>query len=275
VINFLVLVACVYAALIGALYAFQRQLLYHPGGQLPTPRAAGVSEMEAVTLRTEDGLDLVSWYAAARGDRPTVVYFHGNAGNIGDRASKARRFLDAGFGLLLVSYRGYGGNPGRPTEQGLYADGRAALDFLLAGGTAAGRVVLFGESLGSGVAVHLAAEQGRRQPVAAVVLETPYSSIVEVAGAHYPFAPVRILAKDRFEAATKIAGVGAPVLMFHAEDDRTIPIRFARRLFAAARQPKEAEWFAEGGHEGLFDAGADRVVLDFIRRHAGSASTKS
>ena len=171
-------VAVAYLALIALLFLFQRNLLYHPSATVPTPAESGVGEMRVVGLRTEDGLTLQAWYAAPRtAGGPVVVYFCGNAGHIGYRAFKVRRLLDAGFGTLLVGYRGYGGNPGRPTEVGFYADGRAALQFLAGEGVAPGRIVLYGESLGSGVAVQLAAAR----KVAAVILDAPYTSMIEMA----------------------------------------------------------------------------------------------
>ncbi len=260
-------VAIAYLALAALLFLFQRSLLYHPSATVPTPAESGVGEMRVVGLRTEDGLTLQAWYAPPRtAGGPVVVYFCGNAGHIGYRAFKVRRLLDAGFGALLVGYRGYGGNPGRPTEAGLYADGRAALRFLDGEGVTPGRIVLYGESLGSGVAVRMAQEQAGGGPVAGVVLETPYTSIADVAAWHYPLLLARWLVRDRFDALAAIGAISAPLLVFHAHDDSIIPIALARRLFDAAAQPKEARWFDSGGHGGLFEAGAGDLVTDFIRR---------
>lgn len=260
-----------YLVLVGALFLFQRSLLYHPGGPPPSPAASGVGEMRVVSLETEDGLQLAAWYASAPEGAPLVIYFCGNAGNIGGRAFKARRLLDSGFGVLLVSYRGYGGNPGQPTQDGLYADARAALRFAAGQGVTSRRIVLYGESLGTGVAVHAAAEQATTAPVAAVVLETPYTSIAEVATHHYPYLLAHWLVRDRFDAVSEIASIRAPLLVFHAENDRVIPIAISRRLFAAATAPKEARWFAAGGHGGLFDAGAGDTIVAFIRRIVGES----
>lgn len=266
-------VVVVYLALIALLFAFQRSLLYHPAASVPTPADSGV-DMRVVDLHTEDGLTLQAWYAPpGTAEGPVVVYFCGNAGHIGYRAFKVRRLLDAGFGTLLVGYRGYGGNPGRPTEAGLYADGRAALRFLAGEGVAPRRTVLYGESLGSGIAVRIAQEQAGIAAVAAVVLETPYTSIADVAAWHYPLVPARWLVRDRFDALAAIGSISAPLLVFHAEDDGIIPIRLARRLFDAAAQPKEARWFSTGGHGGLFETGAGDVVIDFIRRVTAAGQT--
>lgn len=265
--NVIALVASFYLVFVGALFFFQRNLLYYPDDSVPSPVASGVPEMSPVTAETGDGLALRSWYRAAEEGRPTVVFFHGNAGNIGSRGFKVRSYLDAGFGVLLVGYRGYGGNPGSPTEQGLYADGRAALEFLDGEGVAARLWVLYGESLGSGVAVRMAAERASTDPVGALVLEAPFSSIVDVASHHYPYVPVGWLIKDRFDSAAVIADVRAPVLIVHGREDRTIPMKFGARLFEAAVEPKESHWLEGADHNNLHDFGIGRLTIEFIERH--------
>jgi hypothetical protein len=250
-----------YAGLVGAMYGFQRQLLYFPSsGPLDAARA-GVPEMRTVTLQTDDGLALQSWYAAAQGKAATVVYFHGNGGHIGHRGPKVRPYLDAGFGVLQLSYRGYGSNPGRPTEEGLYADGRAALAFLAGEGVPRNRTVFYGESLGSGVAVELA--QGT--PIAALVLESPFTSVPDVARHHYPFVPAGLLVRDRFDSASKIARTRAPLLVLHGEKDRVVPIRYGRALFAAANEPKEFHAFPEADHNDLHEFGLSREAIGFLQ----------
>ena len=275
--NILIGVACGYGVLVGAMYLFQRSLMYHPGGAAGTPAEAGVPEMSPVDIETADGLTLTSWFRAAESGHPTIVFFQGNAGSISHRAFKARGFLDAGYGLLLMGYRGYGGNPGSPSEEGLYADGRAALAFLADRGVAPGELILYGESLGSGVAVHLAAEMAADEPAGGLVLESPFSSIVDVAASHYPFVPARWLVKDRFDSAAKIARVRAPVFIFHSRNDRVVPVRFGERLFEAAVEPKHSLWVDDGGHNGLYEVGAGTAVLGFIegtRRKAGNEATR-
>jgi fermentation-respiration switch protein FrsA (DUF1100 family) len=252
--------------MVGGMYLIQRRLMYFPSPDpdVREPAAYGVPEMKVVWLSTADGLRLLAWYRPPPGAQaPVLVYFHGNAGHIGYRAPKVRPYLDAGYGVLLLSYRGYSGNPGWPSEEGLYADGRAALGFLSDEGVAPGRLVLYGESLGAGVAVELA----RRTPVPAVVLEAPFSSVADVAAYHFPFIPVRPLVRDRFENAAKIASTGAAILVLHGEQDRVVPIRSAQKLLAVAREPKEARFFSEAGHDDLYDFGAAEAVTDFVARH--------
>jgi hypothetical protein len=260
-----------YLAITGVLYASQRSLLYMPDRSLPSPTVSRVPEMIEVTLEPEDRLALRAWYAPARAGQPTIIYFHGNGGHVGYRGSRVRPYLDRGMGVLLVGYRGYGGNPGRPTEAGLYQDARAALAFVSRSGIAPEWTILYGESLGSAVAVRIAGEQAKTgQPVAAVVLEAPLSSVTDVAAHHYPWAPVRWLLKDRFEAVMVIGGIMAPVLMVHGDADTVVPIRFAQALYAAAKEPKEAVWVPGGGHEDLDGFGLAQTVLQFIDEHVGA-----
>ncbi|MEE8279172.1 MAG: alpha/beta hydrolase, partial [Alphaproteobacteria bacterium] len=230
----------IYGALVGGLFLVQRQLMYFPDTRTPEPARAGVPEMREVALTTEDGLRLMAWYRPAQTpDGPVIVFFHGNAGNIGNRGAKIRPFIVAGFGVMLLSYRGYGGNPGSPTEEGLNRDGRAALEFLSNNGVPSRRAVLYGESLGSGVAVEMATER----PVGGVVLEAPFTSVADVAASQFFFVPARYLVRDRFDSLSKIDAIGAPLLILHGERDRTIPVRYGRRLFAAARQPKKSLFY--------------------------------
>ncbi|MSP83320.1 MAG: alpha/beta hydrolase [Alphaproteobacteria bacterium] len=248
-----------YGVLVAGLFLAQRRLLYHGTGERPDLALADAGDMAEVRLATADGLDLIAWYRPAVAGRPTIVHLHGNAGHIGHRAGKLGPLRDAGYGLLLVEYRGFGGNPGAPMEDGLYADGRAALAFLRAEAT---NIVLYGESLGSGVAVQLATEAR----VAGLVLEAPYTSIPDVAQGHYWYVPVRPLLRDRYESVAKIGRVRCPILVLHGEADRVVPIRFGRDLFAAANEPKSAWWSGAAAHDDLYDHGAAEALLEFLGR---------
>lgn len=254
-----------YAFTVAGLYLVQRSLLYFPDRSVPDPARYGLADaITPIDYRTADGLVLSAWYRpAARTDQATIVYFHGNAGHHGDRGPVVRYLWEAGYGVLLAGYRGYGGNPGTPSEAGLAADARAAVDWLTEQGVAPGCMVLYGESLGSGVAVRLASET----PVAAVLLESPFSSIADVGQAQYPIFPVKLLLRDRFDSLSRIAGIGAPLLVMHGEADRTVPIRFGRRLFDAAVEPKRAWWVPAAGHVDLHRHGASDVVLEFLAEH--------
>jgi fermentation-respiration switch protein FrsA (DUF1100 family) len=252
-----------YLAALALLFLFQRNLIFVPNQTRPSPVEASLDGlMEEVRYKTADGLELMAWFRPPMDNRPMLVFFHGNAGNIGHRAYRLPPFLEAGYGILLVEYRGYGGNPGKPSEAGFDEDGRAALDFLAARGIDGGRLILYGESLGSGVAVRMASER----PCGALILESPYTSVADVAQDRYWMFPVRALVLDRFDSLSRIGQARCPVLIMHGEHDRIVPIKFGRALFDAAREPKEFKHYPDGGHTDLIEQGGNGAALDFVRR---------
>lgn len=260
------LAACgLYAAVVALVFVFQRSLMYHPGGPPGTPAAAGLPLARPLTVRTEDGLDLISWFLAPQDGMPVIVHFHGNAGNIADRVANMGQLAARGYGLLLAEYRGFGGNPGAPTETGLYADARANLKWLADAGHVPETWVLYGESLGSGIATRMAWELARAgTPAAALVLEAPFTSMADAAQHHYSLIPARILTRDRYANKDRIADVRAPVLIMHGGRDATVPEAMGRRLFDLAREPKQALWVAEANHINLYDFGAAEKVIAFL-----------
>ena len=272
-----ILLTCLiaYVVIVAALYVMQRQMIYFPSTDRPRPADWGLSEMQSHALTAEDGVAIYAWYRQAEAGRATIVFFCGNAGHVGYRADKVRAYLDAGLGMLLLSYRGYGGSAGAPSEQGLYADGRAALEFLDRRGVASERIVLYGESLGSGVATRIAAERAEQgRPIGAMVLEAPYTSVVEVAQDRFPWIPVKFLVRDRFDNLSRIGAMAAPLLVVHGQRDRVIPVRFGRRLFDAAGEPKQIHELPQASHNDLYNFGTAAVVAAFLDRHvpAGGAA---
>lgn len=251
-----------YVVVVALMYVVQRQLQYFPDRMMYSPVAAGVPEMSIAGLTAADGVEIIAWYAAAAPGLPTIVYFHGNAGSIADRSARVRPWLEAGYGVLLLSYRGYGGSDGRPTEVGLYNDARAAIAYAVAQGAAIGRVALYGESLGTGVAVKMAVEHD----VGALVLEAPFTSAADVGAQSYPILPVRWMLKDRFDSISRIADVNTPLLIIHGEADRTIPVSHGRKMFAAARDPKEGVFIPAAGHGDLRTFGSSEIVMTFLRK---------
>lgn len=262
VLTLLVAIVVIYLVALSVVYVSQRRFIYLPDTRNADLATVGAVElMEAVELSTDDGLRVISWFRRPAGPaRPMLVLFQGNAGNIGDRLHKVATFVEAGWGVMLVGYRGFGGNPGKPTEQGLYADARAALRLVQDRGIAAGRIVLYGESLGSGVATEIALET----EAGALILEAPFTSIADMAQRQFPYFPSRWLVLDRFDNAGKIGRVGMPVLVLHGALDPITPVEFGRRVFDAANQPKAFRIFPDAGHVDLFEHGAAEAVLNFI-----------
>ncbi len=253
-----------YAMLVLLLFVAQRSMMYHPDQTVPDPVRWGAPRMEGVRLTTDDGLKVYAWWRApADATKPILLYFHGNAGHLGDRVEKTAPYLDAGYGLLLLTWRYNAGAGGKPSEEGLLLDGKAAIDYVLAEtGADPGRLVLYGESLGTGVAVQMAAQR----PVGAVVLETPYSSVAEVAQGHYWYVPARWLVHDKFDSMRWIDRINTPLLVLHGDGDRVIPMRYGRKLFDAAAEPKEFIHFPGGAHNDLHTQGLMQYVMDFLDR---------
>ena len=261
-LSFLAGLAIVYLGVLALLYFNQQKLLYFPDVERPETGPDGL--LQPIAYRSADGIELSSLYRAPPSDAARVLlHFHGNAGNIGDRIGRILPFADAGMGILLAEYRGFGGNSGSPSEQGFYDDARAAIDFLGQQGVEPGRMVFYGESLGSGVAVQMATEFG----CGALVLEAPYSSVADVAQGRYWMFPVKALVRDKFNSTAKIARVRCPIFIMHGTADRVIPIRYGERLYELAPSPKEMKVYPGLGHVGFDEVRGFDAVLDFLRRH--------
>jgi len=241
-----------YAAICAVAYFGNRLFMYFPDPTRIPPAAVGLVGVEEIEIKAADGVTLVAWQAPAKGDRPVILYFHGNAANAANRAEKIERIDGSGFGIFYLNNRGYGGSGGRPTEEANIADALAAYDHLIAHGVPAERIVAYGESLGSGQAVPLAA----KRRVAAVVLEAPLTSTVDVGRRVYFWLPLNWLVTDRYDNERNIRAVTAPVLILHGERDSIVPVEMGRRLYDAAKEPKRIELFSRAGHNDLFDHGA-------------------
>ena len=260
----LAVAAGLYLAAVAAMFAFQRQFQYFPTNRAPSPADAGFGGAAEHVLTAEDGTQVLLWYAPAPDGAPTVLYFQGNGGEIADRADRWASYRDSGFGAAFLSYRGYGGSEGRPTETGLHQDAAAALAFLEAQGVGPGSIALVGESLGTGVAVRLAADRPKDAPFAAVVLEAPYTSTADVAARIYRWLPVRLLMLDQYRSIDIIGQINAPLFVFHGDQDRTIPFDLGLALFEAASAPKEFSPAPGRGHEAIYDLATWQQEAGFI-----------
>jgi fermentation-respiration switch protein FrsA (DUF1100 family) len=252
-------VAAAAALALALLWLLQGRLLYFPASAVPAPEDVGLDEAEAVVFDTADGLTLTAWFVRARGPspRPAVLVFSGNAGNRAYRAPLAAAVRRLGLHVLLTDYRGYGGNPGRPSERGLTADADAARAYLAGRADVdAGRLVYFGESLGSAVAVRLASDR----PPAALILRSPFTSILDLARYHYPLVPVGLLLRDRFMTIERLQTVRAPILVVAGGRDGIVPVEFSRRLFEAAAGPKTLLVLPDANHNDMaLVAGAEMM----------------
>jgi fermentation-respiration switch protein FrsA (DUF1100 family) len=261
VLKWLVVVAALgYLGGLAVLFLAQRSFIFPiPQAARTSPSAAGFPEAEEHLLTTADGEKVIVWHVPAKPGHPVVLYFHGNGDFLAGFFGRFRELIADGTGIVALSYRGYAGSSGRPSEQGLLQDAAAAYAFT-APRYGADRIVAWGFSLGSGVAVALAAEQ----PVAKLILEAPYTSIADVAASAFPIFPIRLVMRDPFHSDRCIARVTAPLLIMHGARDPTIPIGLGKRLFALAHEPKQFVRFPEGGHNDLDEYGATETARHFI-----------
>jgi len=250
----------VYAVICVAAYFGSRLFMYFPDPTRSAPAEAGLYDVEEVEITAADGVRLIAWHAPAKEDKPTILYFHGNGANAANRAPKIEAIRESGFGVLYLNNRSYGGSGGRPTEENNVADAVAAYDHLIGLGVPAGKIVAYGESLGSGQAVRLAA----KRPLASVVLEAPLTSIVDVARTTYFWLPLGLLLTDKYDNERNIRSVTAPILVLHGEQDTVIPVEMGWRVYRAANEPKRIELFPQGAHSDLFDHGAWEKAQVFL-----------
>jgi uncharacterized protein len=250
---------------LAVLFFAQRSFLFPiPQKTRTTPDAAGFPEAEEHFLTTADGEKVIVWHVPAKPGHPVILYFPGNGDFLAGAVSRFRAMTSDGSGLVALSYRGYAGSSGEPSEQGLLLDAAAAYAFTSAR-YRADRIVAWGFSLGTGVAVALAASQ----PVGKLILEAPYTSAADVAALRFPLVPIRWLMRDQFHSDDRIAQVTAPLLIMHGERDRTVPVTLGVRLFSAAHEPKQFVKFLEGDHDNLDNYGAIETARDFIHASTG------
>ena len=250
---------CLYVGVAVVLYVTQRSLMYFPDTAHISPAEAGLPEAVEVPLVAADGVHISAWHVPPRTGFPVIVFFHGNGGSLRYSVPRFRKLVGAGIGLVALEYRGYGGNAGSPSEHGLIDDGEAAYAFAAAHYPVK-RIVLWGQSLGSGVAVAVAAQK----PVSRLILEAPFTSAAAVASLRYWYMPVSLLMKDQFHSDRRIAKVTAPVLILHGVKDTVVPYAMGERMFELANQPKHIVRFLDGGHEDLDANGALDAVARFL-----------
>jgi len=270
------IVAMAYAGLALVLYLFQSSLVYYPKVGLElrdTPRQAGL-DYEDVNLVTADGIALHGWFVPCAQPRGTVLFFHGNAGNISHRLDSLRMFHRLGYSTLIVDYRGYGNSAGKPSEQGTYLDAEAAWRYLTeTRHIPSSEIVLFGESLGCAVAAWLAV----RHPPAALVIASGFTSVPDLAATLYPFLPVRLLSRFSYDTREYLRSVTAPVFVAHSPDDEIIPYQHGRALYDAANSPKRFLELSGGHNEGFIFTRESWVQAlgEFLDEYGGGAAKQA
>lgn len=253
-----------YAVFAIAMFCGQHRLVYRLDSRRVAPERVGLADVEEVALEVPGGATLVAWHVKAAPGKPTVLYFHGQAGNLACRSERVRRYRSAGLGLLMVAYRGFSGSTGRPSEQANVEDGLFAVDWLEGNGVPPGRLVIYGESLGTGVAAQVAA----RREISALVLDSPFTSLTDLAAQRHPLLPVRRFIADRYETLMHADKISAPVLVLHGEDDPIVPMIMGRQVFEALKAPKRLITYAGGRHLDHGKYGSFEAILQFVHTHA-------
>ena len=216
------------------LFIFQRNLLYHPGENNYFGDQLKVN-VEKIKIKTRDEIELLGWFHKKDlKNFKTIIFFHGNAGSLENRIHKINHFKDTNINFLIIAWRGFSGNQGKPTEKGLYEDGESAIKWLNKRGIKNEDIIFYGESLGTGIATHLA----QNNNFAGVILESPFTSMIDAAKNVYPYFPIRILLKDKYENDKKIKNIKSPILIMHGENDKVVPFWMGKKIYKLANEPK-------------------------------------
>jgi len=230
----------IYLIILFATYFFQRNLLYHPtennyfGDEL-------LVSIEKVKIKTKDNIELLSWYHSKNiNDYKTILFLHGNAGSLENRIHKINHFKDMDINFLLIAWRGFSGNKGKPTEQGLYEDARSAVRWLKSKGILEKNIIIYGESLGTGIATEIA----QNKNFAGIILESPFTSMIDAGKTKYSYLPVKFLLKDKYESNKKIKNIKSPILIMHGKVDNLVPFYMGKKIYELANEPKYS-YFSE------------------------------
>jgi len=253
-----------YILLITIVFFFQRNLLYHPSvdNYLEGEGVREPFEIEKVKITTKDKIDLIGWFYNKDLEKfKTILFFHGNAGSLENRTYKLNHFKNLNVNFLIIAWRGFSGNNGKPNETGLYEDAESAIRWLKVKGIKEKNIILYGESLGTGVAVEVA----QNKNYAGIILESPFTSMVNVGKKHYPFLPVGFLLKDKFESYKKIKKILIPVLVLHGKKDKIVPFAMGKKMYELANEPKFSYFKEYGDHMMDYDTELLITLKKFIQ----------
>ena len=232
--KFIILTVSIYLVLLIFLYFYQGKLLYHPNVNSYTEVDNLIPKIEKVSIPTSDNLNLLGWFHKKDISKKTILFFHGNAGSLENRIYKLNHFENLDLNFLIIAWRGFSGNSGKPSEQGLYEDAQSSINWLESKGIKEENIILFGESLGTAVAIEIA----QNKKFAGIVLESPFTSMVEMGKKYYSFFPVSLLLKDRYESINKIKNIHIPVLVMHGKRDRIVPFKMGKKIYDSINSPK-------------------------------------
>ena len=252
----------IYLSILILLFIFQRNLMYHPNENNYFGDKLEV-DVDKVKIRTTDNISLLGWFHKKNlKNFKTILYFHGNAGNLENRIYKLNHFKDLDVNFLIIAWRGFSGNNGKPSENNLYIDGNSAMEWLKKNGVDENNIIIYGESLGTGIATEIA-QNGN---FAGLILETPFTSMVEAAKNFYPYIPVGLLLKDKYENQKKIKNINIPILVMHGEADKIVPFWMGKKIFDLANNPKYSYFTKHDDHMMEYDTYLVSMLNDFLKR---------
>ncbi|WP_034391309.1 alpha/beta hydrolase [Candidatus Pelagibacter ubique] len=253
----------IYVSVLVILFIFQRNLMYHPSENNYFGDKLEVN-IEKVNIKTSDNINLLGWFHKKDLNKfKTIVYFHGNAGTLDNRIHKLNHFKDMDVNFLIIAWRGFSGNKGKPTEEGLYIDGLGAVNWIINQGVKEEDIILYGESLGTGIATEIA----QNKNFAGVILETPFTSMIKAAKEFYPYIPVNLLLKDRYENYKKVKNINIPILVMHGEQDIIVPFKMGKKIYNLANEPKYSYFTKHDNHMMEFDDNLIIVLENFIKNY--------
>jgi uncharacterized protein len=260
-LQLILIIFVIYFFILVFLYFYQRNLLYHPNENNYSEDKISV-DIEKVKIPTSDNIELVGWYHEKNlKSYKTLIYFHGNAGSLENRIHKLNYFQDMNINFLIIAWRGFSGNNGKPSEEGLYLDGNSAINWLIKKGVAEKNLILYGESLGTGVATHLA----QNRNFGGVILETPFTSMADAAKIFYPYIPVNLLLKDKFENYKKVKNINSPILVMHGEIDQIVPFSMGKKIYEIANEPKYSYFTKYDNHMMEYNESLVLALKSFLK----------
>ena len=257
----IILIVVTYCLLLTFIFFYQRKLLYYPNFNNHVTGHDLVHSIEKINIKTEDNIDLKGWFHLKDLKKKTILFFHGNAGTLDDRIYKLNFLGNLDINFLIIAWRGYSGSIGKPTELGLYQDAKSAVNWLNLKGIEDKNIILYGESLGTAVAIEI----GQNKNFAGIILEAPFTSMVDIGKKHYPFFPVKLLLKDKFDSQKKIKNINSPILVMHGKKDTVVPFYMGEKIYDLANKPKYSYFVDLDDHMMNFDLNLIKAIETFVK----------
>ena len=260
--NFVLIIITIYFLILVFTYFYQRNLLYYPSANNYSDHKINFN-YEEIFIRTNDGYDLKGWFHEKdKIKKKTLVFFHGNAGDLNNRIYKLNELKNFDINILIVAYRGFSGNKGKPTEQGLYEDANSTLNWLKEHAVKEEQIIIYGESLGTSVSV----EVTQHKNFAGIVLESPFTSMIDTGKFYYPYLPVSLLLKDKYETLKKLKNINIPILVMHGKKDKIVPFHMGKKIYDSAKEPKFFYFSKEDDHMMEFNERMFKNLQSFINQ---------